>query len=187
MQRKSIIQELIDLRDGVVTNVAAFQNTWNKTTCEKLKIEVELLKSKLQEDMDTYALDHTLKLQSTLTDLKQELKTELFIELFVEKNRLSNEFTTELRGNVTDWKTNTCNPKYAKAKATSICQMNQNHKIHMTHMFRITPLHIHMIHMITVTTHTYWASAPPTKIQRLTHLNPWVFIQLISQEAITQS
>ena len=62
MRKETIIQELKDIRDDVVIDVASFQNNLNDTTSSKLKTKVELLKFQLKADMDTYVLDHALKL-----------------------------------------------------------------------------------------------------------------------------
>ena len=49
---------------------------------------MKLPQTKLQRDLDTYVLDHTLKLISTMTDLKEKIKTELLLELELEKYQM---------------------------------------------------------------------------------------------------
>ena len=96
-EKESIIQELNNVRDSTITDIAVFQNNLNKNTSKKMVDEMKLLHSKLQSDIDTYVLDHSLKIQSDIADLKQEMRIELLEELTNEKLRIKNELITELR------------------------------------------------------------------------------------------
>lgn len=57
-----------NLRNSVLTDIAVYQNNLNKNISSKIQAETKLLHSKLQSDMDTYVLDHNLKIQSNLAD-----------------------------------------------------------------------------------------------------------------------
>lgn len=84
----AIVQKLTNLRNVAVTDVAVFQNQLNVNTAAKMEMEMKLPQTKLQGDLYTYVLDHTLKLISTMTDLKEKIKTELLLELELEKFRM---------------------------------------------------------------------------------------------------
>ena len=96
-QKETIIQDLSDLRDSVLTDVAVFQNNLNKNTSAKIVDEMKLLQSKLKSDMGTYVLDHSLKMQSNIADLKEEMKIELLVEMKHEQTRIKIELIAELR------------------------------------------------------------------------------------------
>ena len=113
--KETIVQEIHDLRDRATTQIAVFQDDLQASTIVKMQAQVARIKSKLQSDMDAYVLDHTITLQTTMTDLKQEIRTELFVDLQTEKTRLKNELLRELRNELT---TTRETPQHAEHTAT---------------------------------------------------------------------
>ena len=60
-----------------------------------MKTNAVLVQEKMQTNMNTYFLDHTIQLQSVLTDFV-EMRTDIFVKLQIEKTLLKNELITEI-------------------------------------------------------------------------------------------
>ena len=86
-----------DIHDEIITNVAAFQNELSIETMDSFDAKVKLRKENLKTDMESsYVLTHTLTLQDTLDEIKQELCTDLYLDLQLEKDRIKIVLTLDL-------------------------------------------------------------------------------------------
>lgn len=96
-ENESIIQQLNDFHDSVLTDIAVFQNNLNNNTSAKMVNEMKQLHSKLQSDIYRHVLDHSLNIQTDIADIKQEIEIKLLEDKKIEKIRIKNELITEIR------------------------------------------------------------------------------------------
>jgi len=120
------IQELHNICDDFLTDMATFENSINTNTTVHLKAISIKIEAEMKETLNTHVINITVQLQEILTNNCQPTRTDRYVDLQSEKTLLCNELTAKLK----------------TAKIAMIAELRQSQivddSIDMTHTIKMT-------------------------------------------------